>query len=113
MITRFAPAAALLAVMTAALFSTPASADTHDRRVRITNATPYPIYQLYGSNTGTDVWEEDILGNSVLRSGESVVVDFDDGSGYCRFDLKAVYGRNSADVRNRVNVCTETNVTFR
>jgi hypothetical protein len=51
---------ALLAITIASLFSAPASADNHDRRVRIAYATPYTIYELYGSNTGTDHWEDDI-----------------------------------------------------
>jgi hypothetical protein len=40
-------------------------------RVTIVNNTGYMVYYLYISQTATDDWEEDVLGDSVLSSGES------------------------------------------
>ena len=40
-----------------------------DRRVEIINNTGFTIVEFYGSNTGSDSWEEDILGTDVLPSG--------------------------------------------
>jgi hypothetical protein len=52
-----------------------------DRRVQINNETSYDIVEFYASNTGTTDWEEDILGSDVLQSGQSVMINIDDGQG--------------------------------
>ena len=35
----------------------------------------------------------------------SVLVDFDDGIGRCRFDLKFIYDNGSDVLRRNVNIC--------
>lgn len=82
-----------------------ATANAADRRVRIINETSYDIVRFYGSNVGTDSWEEDILGRDILRAGNSVMINFDDGSGYCIFDFKAVFDDGDEVIKERVNVC--------
>ena len=76
-----------------------------DRHVKIINETSFDIVEFYGSNTGTNDWEEDILGKDVLYSGKSVNVNFDDGSGYCMFDFRAVFSDGDVLVRRKINVC--------
>ncbi len=88
------------------------AAEAQDRRVRIVNETGYTIMEFYGSNKGTTSWEEDILGSDVLGSGQSVVVDFDDGTGYCKFDFKAVFSDGDEVVKKNVNVCEIGTFTF-
>ena len=94
----------------AAALALPAAA--LDRRVRIVNNTGYTMIAFYGSNQGTDSWEEDILGADVLPSGYSVVIDFDDGTGYCIFDFKAVFedGDELTDFGN--NICELGTFTY-
>ncbi|MCP5038102.1 MAG: hypothetical protein GY945_10930 [Rhodobacteraceae bacterium] len=91
-------------------FALPASA--LDRRVRIVNNTGYTMVQFYGSYRDTDSWQEDILGSDVLYSGQSVNINFDDGTGYCIFDFKAVFenGHESTDFGN--NVCELGTFTY-
>ncbi|MFV2038229.1 MAG: hypothetical protein ACC646_11635, partial [Paracoccaceae bacterium] len=67
------------------------SGDKLDRRVVIANDIGFTIVEFYGSNNGTDSWEEDILGADVLPPNSTVRIDFDDGTGYCMFDFKAVF----------------------
>ncbi|MDP2063004.1 MAG: hypothetical protein Q8J98_07850 [Phaeovulum sp.] len=83
-----------------------------DRRVRIINNTKFTIVEFYGSHTGTTSWQEDILGRDVLRPGNSVNINFDDGTGYCVFDFKAVF--NDGDVLEKygVNVCEISSYTY-
>ena len=100
-IARFAAAAGVLLALTSA--ATPSVAE--DRRVRIINETSHTMLRFYASNVDTDDWEEDILGRGVLRSGQSVVVNIDDGSGHCMFDFKAVFNNGQELIRNNVNVC--------
>ena len=84
-----------------------------NRNVVIANATGQTIWRFYGSRTSTNSWEEDILGSNVLSAGNSLNIDFDDGTGACVFDMKAEFRDGSSIVRNNVNVCTAASVTFR
>ena len=58
--TRFAPSRLALSAALALATALPAAA--LDRRVEIINNTGFTIVEFYGSNTGSDSWEEDILG---------------------------------------------------
>lgn len=97
---------ALLALATAL----PAAA--LDRRVQIINNTGYTIVEFYGSNTGSNSWEEDILGQDVLPSGNSVVINFDDASGYCKFDFRAVFEDGDVLEKGGVNICEISTFTY-
>jgi hypothetical protein len=87
------------------VMAVPALADRNDRRVKIINETNTPVYHFYGSNAGSESWEEDILGREVLMPGKSVVINFDDGSGYCKFDFKIVFKDKTEIVRENIDVC--------
>jgi len=83
-----------------------------DRRVRIVNATGFAIVEFYASNTGTSDWQEDILGQDVLPSGASVMINIDDGTGYCKYDLLAVFEDGDQLVKSDVNVCEVGTFTY-
>lgn len=101
---------ALTAMTITAAMALPASA--LDRRVKIVNDTGYVLVEFYGSNKGSTSWEEDILGADILRSGQSVMVDFDDGTGYCKFDFRAVFDDGDVLVRKGVNICEIGTYTY-
>ena len=84
-------------------FAAPAFAQ--DRKVTIVNNSGFTISYLYGSNVGTTFWEEDLLSSNVLSSGATVDVNFNDTTGYCRFDLRAIFDDGTELVRRDVNVC--------
>jgi hypothetical protein len=88
------------------------SGSSADRHVTINNNTGSTISRFYGSNAGSNSWEEDILGADVLPSGSSTTINFDDGTGYCTFDFKAVLSDGRAIVESGVDVCTTSAVTF-
>ncbi len=94
----------------AAASVTPAAA--LDRRVQIINKTGYTIMEFYGSNTGTNSWEEDIFGPDVLPSGRTMIINFDDGSGYCMFDFKAVFDDGDVLVSENINICEIGTYTY-
>lgn len=96
-------AASLMAL--ALLMSSPAQADSFNRRVKIENYTSQTMMYFYASNVDRSTWEEDILGRSVVPSGHSIMINIDDGSGYCRFDFRAIFADGSELVRSGVNVC--------
>ena len=89
------------------------TASALNRNVIVTNASGQTIWRFYGSRVSTSSWEEDILGSSILPNGDSVNINFDDGTGACMFDMKAEFRDGSAKILNNVNVCTATQVTFR
>ena len=83
-----------------------------DRRVKIVNNTGFTIVRFYGSNKGSKSWEEDIFGSEVLGPYSSVMINFDDGTGYCQFDFKAVFNDGDVLVRKGVNVCEIGTFTY-
>lgn len=101
---------AITALAVTATTSIPAFA--LDRQVRIVNETGYVLVEFYGSNKGSRSWEEDILGPDVLGSGQSVMINFDDGTGYCKFDFKAVFDDGDVLIRKNVNICEIGTYTY-
>jgi hypothetical protein len=69
------------------------------RRVQIVNRSSSSIEYLHASNSYRPKWEGDLLGPMrVVRPGQSIDANIDDGSGHCRYDLRAVLmdGREAA-----------------
>jgi hypothetical protein len=82
-----------------------------DRTVTVVNNSGLTISRFYGSNSGRSSWEEDILGNGVIPAGASVDINFNDGSGACLFDFKAVFADGSSATETNVDVCRISVVT--
>jgi hypothetical protein len=83
-----------------------------DRKVTIINNSGLTVSYFYGSNVGTTFWEEDLLASDVLSDGASVLVDFDDTTGYCRFDFRAIFDDGTEIVKKDVNVCEISTFTI-
>jgi len=99
------PAVARFSISLAVLAFLAAPALALDRHVKIVNDTSVEIVEFYGSRVGAKTWEEDILGSDTLRPGETVNVNFDDGTGFCKFDFRAVFADGDVLVRKNINVC--------
>lgn len=83
----------------------PATADALDRRVRIVNDSKHTIVSFFSTNVGVRDWNESLLGDDALKPGTSVVLDLEDGSGYCRYRFRAIFEDGVELVRQSVNVC--------
>lgn len=83
-----------------------------DRTVTVVNKTKSTMSAIYASSVGARTWEEDILGQDMLASGESVEIDMDDGTGACRFDLKAEFSDGTEAIQQNLNVCKVGEFTF-
>jgi len=105
---RLVVTASVLSLMTADL----ASADSYDRRIILINQSDSTIAEFHASNVGTNSWQEDILGDSVVPPGSSVPINLDDGSGYCLFDFKTVTRDGATIIRRGINVCNTTTYTI-
>jgi len=91
----------LLVVSGAALTDTAAALD---RRVRIVNDSGQEIVAFYGAARGAPGADENRLAEA-LPPGGSAIVSFDDGSGYCRYNFRAVFGDGISLERSGINVC--------
>lgn len=85
--------------------STATVARAEDRHVTIINETNNTMVRFYASNSGRTSWEEDILGDRVLKPGQSVRINIDDGSGACMYDFRADFDDGDKLTRNGINVC--------
>jgi len=101
-------ATALAAVLTLGS----AAAMAADRRVDIVNQTGQTMVHFYASNSGTNSWEEDILGHDKLASGDTQPVNIDDGTGACKFDFKAVFESGASLVKSGIDVCSVSSFTY-
>jgi hypothetical protein len=75
-----------------------------DRQVRIVNDTSLEIVALYGARSGAST-PRNILSEATIPSRSALEVDLEDGSGYCVYDLRAVFDDGSELSRDDVNVC--------
>lgn len=86
------------------------SNDAQNRNVRIHNQTGWSMTHVYASSGGA--WSEDLLGASVLTPARSVVVRLDDGSGGCRYTLRAEFDNGQTLRREGVNACQVADYYF-
>lgn len=85
----------------------------YDRHVIVVNQTGETVWRLYGSRASTNSWEEDILGANVLSNGQSVRVNFDDGTGACVFDFRFELRSGRVIEDYGINVCRVSSYTVR
>ncbi len=76
-----------------------------DRHIELTNNTRMAIVEVYAAHTGTGCWQNDLLGDEILLPANSLLVDIDDGAGYCRFDMKTVFDDGTTLIRRDINLC--------
>ena len=100
------------ALAVAVIIACVADASAYDRRVVVVNNTSTSIQEFYASNTGQNDWQEDILGNDMLQPGQEVTINIDDGSGYCKYDFRAVFEDATETTKAGVNVCEVGRFSF-
>jgi len=112
-IRRWAAPLAALVVGVAALAPHSAFADVRD--FTLINGSRTTITNLYVSPTSHDSWGRDWLGSSVLAPNRSVTLNFysDVNPGECLYDLRIRSSDGGDTLRNRVNLCTTSSLTFR
>ncbi len=89
------------------------SGDSRNRVVNINNSTGMTMTHFYASNTNMSSWGPEQLGPStVLQSGRTTRIDFDDGTGACIFDFKARFSNGQELKKFGVNVCVISNYNY-
>ena len=92
----------------ALLVAAPAMAD--DLVFQFKNASSFVVTELYASPANVGDWEEDILGQDVLGSGESARVTIRDGRRACDYDLKIVFD-DGDEITDTTNLCETESYT--
>ncbi len=90
----------------------PAGPAAQDRRLRINNASGQTVTLIRGSATSDSDWGQDRIPTGVLRSGSSVILDFNDGNGECVYDLQATLQDGTQRIRRGVDVCRAADWTI-
>lgn len=104
----------LLGCVALAALASPSIAGTfgNNYNVEIVNNSSYTVYRLYATNRDDSGWGYDRLPN-VINPGESTVLDLDDYSGYCKYDLRAETEDGSTEwVKYNVDVCSAADWTL-
>ena len=88
------------------------SAFADQRNFTFINNTSKTIMYLYVSESGTNSWEEDVLGRDVLGSGESTNISFNDKTSKCSYDIKTAFENGTPFERYALNLCDTTTYTL-
>ncbi|WP_306479936.1 zinc ribbon domain-containing protein [Mediterraneibacter sp.] len=67
---------ALVIIVAIGIFKCSSKDEILRYNVHVINNTGFDIYALYASEPEVDDWEEDLLGNDILRNGERVDIEF-------------------------------------
>ena len=97
--------AAKLFSVSLAFALTSGSALADGREMQIFNYTDFEIVALFGSNKDADDWGEDKLAGDFIEAGETQLIDFEDGSGYCLYNLLVVFDDGEELISEDINVC--------
>jgi hypothetical protein len=93
-----------LTALIAASLLLPVAATAADRRVTVVNATANTMTRLYASPAQGQPVDEDMLGDTVLKPGQSAQLSVGDGSDACVYSFRATFDDDKTRVR-RVDVC--------
>lgn len=97
----------------AALVALAVPAGAVERRLTLVNETSFAIAEFYASNVGKEGWGENRIVDQPLPAGSTVQIDLDDGTGYCMFNLRAVFDDGDEIVSEGINICDEGRFYYR
>lgn len=71
----------------------------------LVNRTGYTVSHVYVSAADANSWEEDVLGEDTLETGDHVDIGFEKGERGCLYDLKVVYDDGDSSAWAKINLC--------
>lgn len=90
--------------LTASFFAFAAPALAQDMTFTLSNASGVTLVEFYASPIATDDWEEDILGDQVLESGQTGEVLIADGRANCDYDFLMIF-EDGEELEDTVDIC--------
>jgi hypothetical protein len=76
-----------------------------DRPIELANNTRMAIVEIYAAPVGTGRWRRDLLGDEILPPANSILVNMENTTGNCRFDVKVIFDDGTSLLRRDVNLC--------
>jgi hypothetical protein len=78
----------------------------------LVNQTGYDISEVYVSPNNSSDWEEDVLGEDILKNRDDVVIRFHRATEQCLWDMKVVYvDDDSSAIWQDIDLCKVSEVT--
>ena len=81
------------------------AAHAQDLVFMLDNQSSEAVNEFYVSTVDSDSWEEDILGQDVLPSGEAARITISNAGDQCDFDLRIVYDGGSVVEEREIDLC--------
>jgi hypothetical protein len=78
----------------------------------IVNRTGYQIDEIYVGPSSSPNWGRDLLGQNVLRNGQTFNIRFPQNTRECLFDIKVVYNDRDQSEFRQVNLCRISRVNL-
>jgi hypothetical protein len=104
--------ASCLAVVALASITLQATQQRRNLDFTLVNKTGLTVMEVYLSPTSSDDWEEDVLGEDVLKTGAKVAIKFGSSETECNWDLKVVDEDDDDIVWTKLNLCTANEITL-
>jgi hypothetical protein len=101
-------------VLVGAMFALTAVAPAYaeDLVFKLNNKSSGAVNELYVSPLDANTWEEDILGQDVLDSGQTATITISNADGRCQWDVRIVYDDASVTDERNIDLCTLANGTY-
>lgn len=78
-----------------------------DLTFTLINKTKGTVTYFHASPTNVDQWEDDILGDKVLKPGQSIKITIADGRRNCKYDMRFEFDEADGleDLEDTQNLC--------
>jgi hypothetical protein len=93
------------------VLATPAVAQ--DLVFTLHNKSSYQVVEFYTSPSEVNNWEEDVLGDDILRAGRSLRITIADGRRQCLYDVLFVFEDGDEVEDHGINLCETGSYTIR
>jgi hypothetical protein len=78
----------------------------------LNNESSGAVNELYVSALESNSWEEDILGQDILESGQTATITLRGADGQCNWDVRLVYDDGSVTDERNIDLCNLENGTY-
>ena len=89
-----------------------APAYAEDLVFTLNNVSSGAVNEIYVSPLESNNWEEDILGQDVLESGQTAAITIRGADGQCAWDVRLVYDDGSVTDERNIDLCNLQNGTY-
>lgn len=87
------------------IVAAPVPALAEDLVFQLTNSSSLTVTNFYTSPANVNEWQEDVFGDGVLPSGNTVSVTIADGSDQCVYDMKFIADNGAELIESGVDLC--------